>query len=94
MIAVAQGLNKMGAERRTDRHDTDRYELVLIRAGHAIVRFARLKSLMVSERSLFWEAAEIIWKAKREYRQELKQRRQQRAALTRAAFASEVGRAA
>ncbi len=73
--------------RRNDRHDTDPVESKLISVGHHLVRFARLKGLTVNERTLFWEAAEIIWKAKREYRAELKLRREQRAAVTRAAFA-------
>jgi predicted metal-dependent hydrolase len=74
--------------RRNDRQDADPVELKLISVGHHLVRFARLKGLTVSERTLFWEAAEISWKAKREYRAELKLRReQQRAAVTRAAFA-------
>ena len=47
----------MKALRRNDRHDTDPVEAKLIRVGHHLVRFARLKGLMVSERSLFWEAA-------------------------------------
>jgi hypothetical protein len=74
--------------RRNDRHDADPVESKLISVGHHLVRFARLKGLTVSERTLFWEAAEIIWKAKREYRAELKLRREQRAAVTRAAFAN------
>ena len=83
----------MKALRRNDRHDTDPVEAKLIRVGHHLARFARLKGLMVSERSLFWEAAEIVWQAKREYRQELRLRREQRAAVTRARFAK-VKRAA
>jgi predicted metal-dependent hydrolase len=77
----------MKALKRHDRHDTDPVESKLIRVGHHLVRFARLNGLMVSERSLFWEAAAIVWKAKREYREELRLRREQRAAITRAAFA-------
>jgi len=73
--------------RRNDRHDTDPVEAKLISVGHHLVRFARLKRLMVSEQTLFWEAAEIVWQAKREYRAELKQRRAARAAITRASFA-------
>ena len=72
--------------RRNDRHDTDHVEAKLISVGHHLVRFARLKGLTVSERTLFWEAAEIVWQAKREYRAELKVRRAQRAAVTREAF--------
>jgi len=75
------------ALRRNDWHDTDPVESKLISVGHHLVRFARLKGLTVSERTLFWEAAEIIWKAKHEYRAELKLRREHRAAVTRAAFA-------
>jgi predicted metal-dependent hydrolase len=73
--------------RRNDRHDTDPVESKLISIGHHLVRFTRLKRLMVSEQTLFWEAAEIVWRAKREYRSELKTRRVQRAAITRAKFA-------
>jgi predicted metal-dependent hydrolase len=72
--------------KRNDRHDTDAVEAKLISIGHHLVRFARLKRLMVSEQTLFWEAAEVIWQAKREYRAELKMRRAQRAAITRASF--------
>jgi hypothetical protein len=66
--------------RRNDRHDTDPVEAKLIRTGHHLVRFARLKGLTHSERTLFWEAAEIDWNAKREYRVELTARRKARAA--------------
>jgi hypothetical protein len=79
--------------RRNERHDTDRAEAKLISVGHHLIRFARLKGLMVSERSPFWEAAEIVWQAKREYRVELKARRAARAVTARAAFA-ELRRAA
>jgi hypothetical protein len=61
--------------RRNDRHDTDATESKLISVGHHLIRFARLKGLTHSERSLFWEAAEIVWKAKREYRVELAAKR-------------------
>jgi predicted metal-dependent hydrolase len=50
------------------------------------VRFARLKGQTVSEQTLFWEAAEIVWKAKREYRSELKTKRVERAAMVAAQF--------
>jgi predicted metal-dependent hydrolase len=71
----------MSVLKRNDRHDTSAAEMKLISVGHHLVRFARLKRLTVSERTLFWEAAEIVWQAKREYRAELKQRRAQRAGL-------------
>jgi predicted metal-dependent hydrolase len=74
--------------RRNDRHDTDPMESKLISVGHHLVRFARLKGLTHSERTLFWEAAEIVWNAKREYRVELMARRKARAA----AFAQKCGR--
>jgi hypothetical protein len=61
--------------RRNDRHDTDPVESKLISVGHHLVRFARLKGLTHSERTLFWEAAEIVWTAKQEYRVELAAKR-------------------
>jgi hypothetical protein len=48
----------MSVLKRNDRHDTDYVEAKLISVGHHLVRFARLKGLNVSERTLFWEAAE------------------------------------
>jgi hypothetical protein len=77
----------MSGLKRNDRHDTSAAEMKLISIGHHLVRVARLKGLMVSERTLFWEAAEIVWQPKREYRAELKTRPVQRAAITRASFA-------
>jgi predicted metal-dependent hydrolase len=77
----------MSGLRRNDRHDTEAVEAKLISVGHHLVRFARLRGPMVSERTLFWEAAEIVWQAKREYLAELKARRAHRAAITRASFA-------
>jgi len=77
----------MNVLKRNDRHDTDWAETKLISIGHHLVRFARLKGLMVSERTLFWEAAEIVWQDKREYRAELKVRRAARAAAMRETFA-------
>ncbi len=71
---------------RNDRHDATHVELKLISVGHHLVRFARLNGLMVSERVAFWEAAEIVWEAKREYRAELKAKRVQRAAMVAAQF--------
>ncbi len=71
---------------RNDRHDATHVELKLMSVGHHLVRFARLKGQTVSEQTLFWEAAEIVWKAKREYRAELKARRAERAAVIAAQF--------
>ena len=71
---------------RNDRHDTSSDEAKLISVGHHLVRFARLKGLAVSERMAFWEAAEIVWEAKREYRAELKAKRVHRAALVATQF--------
>jgi predicted metal-dependent hydrolase len=76
----------MSVLKRNDRHDTDHVEAKLISIGHHLVRFARLKRLNVSERTLLWEAAEIVWNAKREYRAELKVRRAVRASTVAARF--------
>jgi predicted metal-dependent hydrolase len=84
---MSPAASKASSIRRNDRQDTDRVEAKLISIGHHLVRFARLKGLMVSDRTLFWEAAEIVWQAKREYRAELRVRRAQRAAVARATFA-------
>jgi len=72
--------------RRNDRHDTDHVEAKLISIGHHLVRFARLKGLNASERTIFWEAAQLVWDAKREYRTELKMRRAKRAEVIAARF--------
>ena len=72
--------------RRNDRHDTDHVEAKLISIGHYLVRFARLKGLNVSERTMFWEAAQVLWDAKREYRIELRVRRAHRAEVIAARF--------
>jgi hypothetical protein len=65
--------------RRNDRHDIDHVEAKLVSIGHHLVRFARLKGLNANERTIFWEAAQIVLDAKREYRTELRVRRAQRA---------------
>ena len=71
---------------RNDRHDATHVELKLISVGQHLVRFARLKGQTVSEQNLFWEAAATVWKAKQEYRAELKAKRVQRAAMVAAQF--------
>jgi hypothetical protein len=77
--------------RRNDRHDTDPVEAKLISIGHHIIRLSRRESANLSERTLFWEAAQLVWDAKREYRKELKVRRVQRAALVTARFCGNGG---
>jgi hypothetical protein len=77
--------SKTSSIKRNDRHDTDRVEARLISVGH-LVRFARLKGPKVSDRALFWEAAEIVWRAKREYRAKLQVRRADRAGIMSARF--------
>ena len=61
--------------RKNDRYDTDRHELLLIRAGQHLVLDSRKNGLTVRERELLWEAAAIIWEAKRLYRIELAEKR-------------------
>jgi hypothetical protein len=72
--------------RRNDRHDTNHVEAKLISIGHHLVRFARLKGLNATERTIFWEAARVVWDAKREYRIELRVRRARRAEAIAARF--------
>lgn len=67
-------------KKRNDRHDVDTHELLLIRAGQHLVLESRKKGYTVSEREAFWEAAAIIWEAKRKYRLELAEKRRVRAA--------------
>ena len=61
--------------KRNDRHDVDRHELLLIRSGQHLVLESRRKGYTVKEREAFWEAAAIIWEAKRKYRLELAAKR-------------------
>ena len=61
--------------RRNDRRDVDRFELMLMRPGQHLARLARCKASTISERMAFWEAAAIVWDAKRRYRAELADRR-------------------
>jgi hypothetical protein len=58
-----------------DTYDVDRHELKLIRAGHYLVYLSRKNGVTVSERTLLWEAAEIIWEAKKAYRVDLAAKR-------------------
>jgi hypothetical protein len=63
---------------RTDRHDTHRGELLLIRAGHYLWdKYKRScgKSENVSERQALYAALETVWEAKRQLRAELKAHR-------------------
>ena len=54
--------------RKTDRHDIDRREMLLIRAAHHLWRQSRQKGLPVEQRRSLYAALEILWAAKRELR--------------------------
>ena len=57
-----------------DTRDTDRHELMLIRAGHHLWALKRRKTVTHSECEAIDEALETIWEAKSQYRAELKVR--------------------
>ena len=63
---------------RTDWHDPNPHELMLIRAGHHLWLDRRKKGLTVSEREAIYEALETIWEAKRKLRAELAKVRRER----------------
>jgi hypothetical protein len=65
--------------KRNDRHLLDATEGKLIRIGHHIVRESRRKGVTAAEEALLWEAAALVWAAKREYRAELAVRRKAKA---------------
>lgn len=75
---------------RNDRHDVDRAELLLIRAGHHLwsQRKKALKSGMVNDYRVFDEALETVWAAKRQVRAELKAKRAEAARKAREYFES------
>jgi len=55
-----------------DTRDTDRYELMLIKAGHHLLARQRQKTVTVSESEAIDAALGTIWEAKKLYRAELK----------------------
>lgn len=65
--------------KRNDRHDTDPYEGLLIRAGQHVWRLYRNEKPQdggyPSEEGPLWEALQTIWNAKKAYRVELAARR-------------------
>jgi len=63
-----------------DTRDTDRHELMLIRAGHHLWALKRRKTVTHSECEAIDAALETIWEAKKQYRAELKVRLQEEGA--------------
>lgn len=64
------------AIKRNDRRDFDTYELLLVRAGHHLVREIRRKGTTNAAREVLWGACELIWKCKRIYREEQRIKRE------------------
>jgi hypothetical protein len=74
---------------RSDRHDTDRRELKLLRVGHylwAIYKKECGKSGNVNQQRALETALRQVWDLKKELRQELKAERAARAVLVRERF--------
>jgi len=75
-----------------DYRDIDRYELLLIRTGHALWRLYKAerakKPQDVREIGALLEALETVWRIKREYRQNLAIRLAERNAKLREKFKS------
>ena len=66
---------KLSARRKYDYRDLDRGEAQLMRVGHALWRDRLKLGDTVIEREGINAALESVWKAKREYRIELAERR-------------------
>ena len=70
---------KLTKRQKYDYRDIDRIELLLIKIGHHVWRLYKRESLAlggsVSTAQAYLEACKDIWKAKREYREELKLKR-------------------
>jgi hypothetical protein len=66
---------KLSSRQKYDYRDLDRGEAQLMRVGHALWRDRRKLGDTVAEREGINAALESVWKAKREYRVELAQRR-------------------
>lgn len=75
--------------RRNDRYDVSRAELLLIRAGHHLWKARRspLLAETVDEYRALDAALETVWQAKREVRAELRQKRAEASERIRAYFA-------
>lgn len=61
--------------KRNDRHDLDPTEAKLIRIGNHLMGESRRAGLTSDDKSLFREAAELVWCAKADYRIELAEKR-------------------
>jgi hypothetical protein len=82
--------------RRNDRVSVERFELKLIRVGHALWAVLKRDRARngghLSQSDPIWEALATVWKLKREYRTELAARRQSESVELRAKFAkAQVG---
>lgn len=79
---------------RHDTHDVDRFELRLIRVGHALWallrRERRQRGIPLREIGALEEAIQTIVRLKREYRAELTVRRAERSRKVRERFAKNV----
>jgi len=69
-----------------DTRDTDKHELMLIRAGHHLWALRRRKTVSPSECEAIDAALETIWEAKRQYRAELALRLKEESAKIAARF--------
>ena len=78
--------------KRRDRHDADRGELTLIRAGHHLWRQYR-QCEWPAENGPLWEALEICWAAKRVLRRELAVGRENEAERARECFLNQIAQA-
>jgi hypothetical protein len=66
---------KLTKRQKYDRRDPDRHELLLIRAGHHLWALHKKLGDTGSQEQGIYAALETIWQLKREYREELKERR-------------------
>ena len=68
----------LSRRQKYDYRDADRYELKLIRVGHALwgmyKRDRATLGIPLSERQALYAACETVWRLKREYRAELRER--------------------